>query len=266
VAIRRLAAGPPLALDAGVRLALVLLTACHGGIAPRAPVAPVCQDDRIGRVSITGASTADVAPLAVLEGALDDEARTARTVAVATDFLHARGYPEASIEVARQRGCGVELAVTVDRGPRYTIAAIDLSADGALPPGDARAALEDGLGAVNAVGGAYVADRMTRALDALVERYQDAGWLDADAERPRATWDHDAHTVRVAIALHPGRRYRIGKLVARPQVIDALGLRGGEWFDAGRLRTALDRARRRLARRLTVTLSVASGTIDLEVK
>ena len=71
---------------------------------------------------------------------------------------------------------------------------------------------------------------------------------------------------RVAIALHPGRRYRIGKLVARPQVIDALGLRGGEWFDAGTLRTALDRARRQLARRLTVKLSVAGESIDLEVK
>ena len=165
-----------------------------------------------------------------------------------------------------RRHAEIELAETVDRGPRYTIAAIDRSADGALPPGDVRAALEDGLGAVNAVGGAYVADRMTRALDALVERYQDAGWLDADAEPPRATWDRDAHTVRVAIALHPGRRYRIGKLVARPQVVDALGLRGGEWFDAGTLRTALGRARRRLARRLTVKLSVASGTIDLEVK
>jgi hypothetical protein len=129
-----------------------------------------------------------------------------------------------------------------------------------------RAALEDGLGAVNAVGGAYVADRMTRALAALVDRYQDAGWLDADAEPPHAIWDHDAHTVRVAIALHPGRRYRIGKLVARPQVALALGLRGGEWFDAGTLRTALDRARRRLARRLTVKLSVARGAIDLEVK
>jgi outer membrane protein assembly factor BamA len=189
-------------------------------------------------------------------------------VAVATDFLHARGYPEAAITVARQRGCGIELAVAVDRGPRYTIAAIDLSADAALPPGDARAALEDGLGAVNAVGGAYVADRMTRALAALVERYQDAGWLDAEADAPDATWDRAGHTVRVAIALHPGRRYRIGKLVARPQVIDALGLHGGEWFDAGTLRGALDRARRQLARRPRVTLTVAAdrGAIDVEVR
>lgn len=252
-----------------MRLALVLLAACHGAVAPRAPVEPACQDDRIGKVAITGATAEDVAPLAVLEGALDDEARTARTVAVATDFLRARGYPKAAITVARQRGCGVELAVTVDRGPHYTIAAIDVTADGALPPGgDARAALEDSLGNVNAVGGAYVADRMTRAVDALVERYQDAGWLDADADPPRATWDHAGHTVRIAIALHPGRRYRIGKLVARPQVIEALGLRGGDWFDAGTLRTALDRARRQLARRMRVTLSVAAdrGAIDVEVR
>lgn len=251
-----------------MRALVLVLTACHGGIAPRPPVAAGCPADRIGKVAIEGAPAADVAPLAVLEGTLDDPARTTRTVAVATDFLRARGYPHATIAVTRHAGCGVELAVTVDRGARYRIADIELHSDATLPPGDARAALEDGLGTVNAVGGAYVEDRLARALGALVHRYRDAGWLDAAAEPPRAAWDEAVHTVRVAIQIHPGRRYRIGKLVARPRVIDALGLKGGDWFEAGTLKTALERARRRLARKLDVTLSVASerAAIDVEVK
>jgi len=251
-----------------VRALLLVLTACHGGIAPRPPVPAGCPEGRIGKVTIAGAPAAEVAPLAVLEGTLDDPARLARTVDVASDFLRARGYPHAQVEVERHAGCGVELAVTVDRGPRYRIADIELHSDATLPPGDARAALEDGLGAVNAVGGAYVEDRLARALGALVRRYRDAGWLDAAAEPPHPDWDEAAHTVSLAIQLHPGRRYRIGKLVARPQVIEALGLRGGEWFDAGALKSALDRARRRLARRLDVKLSVATerAAIDLEVE
>jgi outer membrane protein assembly factor BamA len=251
-----------------VRALLLALTACHGGIAPRPPVAAGCPAGRIGKVTIEGASPRDVAPLAVLEGTLDDPPRIARTTEVAVDFLRARGYPHATIDVTRRAGCGVELAIAVDRGPRYRIADIELHSDATLPPGDARAALEDGLGTVNAVGGAYVADRLTRALAALVHRYRDAGWLDAAADAPRASWDETDHTVRLAIALHPGRRYKIGKLVARPSVIDALGLKGGDWFEAGTLRTALERARRRLARRLAVTLSVASerAAIDVEIK
>ena len=222
----------------------------------------------IGKVAIEGAPPRDVAPLAVLEGTLDDQARIDRTTAVATDFLRTRGYPYATIKVERHTGCGVELAAFVDRGPRYHIADIELHSDATLPPGDARAALEDGLGTVNAIGGAYVADRLTRALTALVHRYRDAGWLDASADAPRADWDQATHTVSLAIALHPGRRYKIGKLVARPRVIEALGLKGGDWFEAGTLRSALERARRRLARRLAVTISVASerAAIDVEVK
>ena len=247
---------------------LVLCAACHGGISPRPPVAASCRADRIGAVTITGAAPAEVAPLAVLEGTLDDPDRTARTAQVATDLLHTQGYPRAQVAVSRHAGCGVELAVAVTRGPHYTISSIDVGADGALPPGEPRAALEDGLGMVNAVGGAYVEDRLARALGALVDRYRDAGWLDASADAPAANWDDAGHTVRVAVQLHPGRRYRIGTVSARPAVIAALGLRGGEWFDADTLKTALARARRQLARRLAVHLSVAAerAAIDLEIR
>ena len=68
--------------------------------------------------------------------------------------------------------------------------------------------------------------------------------------------------------LHPGRRYRIGTVSAQPAVIAALGLRGGEWFDADTLKSALARARRQLARRLAVRVSVAAerAAIDLEIQ
>lgn len=248
-------------------LACCLLAACHGGIAPREPVVPACDPGRIGAVRITGATAREVAPLAVLEGTLDDAERTTRTTAVATDLLHVHGYPHATIRVTRDAGCGVELAVAVDKGPRYAIAAIDVATDSPLPPGEPRIALEDALGTVNAVGGAYVADRMTKALAVLVDRYRDAGWLDAGADAPHAAWDRTTHTVRVAVQLHPGPRYRIGTVSAKPIVIAALGLRGGEWFDADTLKTALARARRQLARRLAVRLSVAAerAAIDLEI-
>ena len=268
--IRGVRAGPRLAVATFVRSApgLVLCAACHGGIAARPPVAATCQADRIGAVTVTGAAPAEVAPLAVLEGTLDDPDRTARTAVVATDLLHTQGYPRATVTVTRHAGCGVELVVAVERGPHYTIAAIDVAADAPLPPGEPRASLEDGLGTVNAVGGAYVEDRLSRALTALVDRYRDAGWLDASAEAPRARWNAAGHTVRLAVQLHPGRRYRIGTVSARPAVIAALGLRGGEWFDADTLKTALARARRQLARRLAVHVSVAAerAAIDLEIK
>jgi outer membrane protein assembly factor BamA len=234
---------------------------------PRPPVEPGCQADRVAKVTVSGASRIDVAPLAVLEGTRDDRERLERTTQVATDFLHARGYPLATISVQRHRGCGMELAIDVDKGPRYRISDIELHSDSELP-GNPRAALEDGLGTINAVGGAYVKDRLTRALDALMRRYRDAGWLDASAEPPKATWDEDDHTVHVDIQVHPGRRYRIGKLVAQPSVMNVLGLKDGEWFEASAVRTAIDRARRRLSRRLTVKMSVESdtGAIDLEVR
>ena len=270
MAVRGLAGGPALAVVAGVRPVLValLLAGCHGGIAPRAPVAAGCADGRIGAVHLIGATAAEVAPLAVLEGTLDDAERTARTVEVASDLLHVHGYPHATIRVTRAAGCGVELTGTVDKGPRYAIAAIDIAADAPLPPGEPRVALEGALGTVNAVGGAYVADRMDKALAALVDRYRDAGWLDAAADAPRAQWDRAAHTVRVGVSLHPGARYRIGTVSAKPSVIAALGLKGGEWFDADILKTALARARRQLARRLAVRLSVAAAraAIDLEIR
>jgi len=72
-------------------------------------------------VTITGAPAYDVAPLAVLEGTLDDPARTERIANVAAALLRARGWRHARIAVERRSGCGTELAVAVDRGPHSAV-------------------------------------------------------------------------------------------------------------------------------------------------
>ena len=183
-ALRRL---PSCRLVLGACARVSLLAGCHGGIAPRPPVAASCRRRPDRRGDHHRGAPAEVAPLAVLEGTLDDPERTARTAQVATDLLHTHGYPRATIAVTRNAGCGVELAVAVDARAALHDRPIDVGADAALPPGEPRAALEDGLGMVNAVGGAYVEDRLARALGALVDRYRDAGWLDASADAPAAT-------------------------------------------------------------------------------
>ena len=55
---------------------LTALAACHSGGIPQRSVALSCAPDRIGAVVVTGASRAELAPLTVLEGTLDDPART----------------------------------------------------------------------------------------------------------------------------------------------------------------------------------------------
>src|SRR5262249_9559159 len=154
-----------------------------------------------------------VAPPVVLEGTLDDEARTERIAAVATELLHVRGYPHAEIAVTRASGCGVELHVAVDRGNHFHITALDFATADAFPAEERFAAVEDSLGTVNAIGGAYVEDRMKRALDGLAQRYRDAGWLDATIDPPRATYDASRGAVAIVVRVHAGPRYRIGSIV-----------------------------------------------------
>jgi hypothetical protein len=100
-------------------LALTVL-ACHAAPTGRPPIAAACGPNRVGRVTIEHATAAEVAPLAVLEGTLDDPARTARIAEVAAKRLRARGWPDARVEVRRREGCGVELDVAVIRGVRGT--------------------------------------------------------------------------------------------------------------------------------------------------
>jgi outer membrane protein assembly factor BamA len=253
-------------------LALVF-AACHQGQAPREPLPLQCAEDRVGRVLIDGGTRADVPELAVLEGTLDDPDRTDRIVKVSTDLLHARGYSRAQIAVERQEGCGVELVVHLDRGPRFRLARITFETrSGDTFPAKIRyAAIEDALGTVNAVGGSFVADRLGRALEGLEHQYQDAGWLDVAIDRADATYDDSAGKVSLTIPIRAGERYKLGSVVAtggrrstRAAVIDALGLRGGDWYDGRAVRDAIRRARREVGERIEVHLNVSAGSIDLE--
>jgi uncharacterized membrane protein len=47
-------------------------------------------------------------------------------------------------------------------------------------------------------------------------------------------------------------------------VIDALGLRGGDWYDGRAVRQAIRRARRELGEHIDVRLQVSGNAIDLE--
>jgi outer membrane protein assembly factor BamA len=257
-------------LSPGVRASLVAVALACRAPAP-APLPPPCDPMRVGRVIVDGAAASEVAPLKILEGTWDDPARTARIADVATEQLRGAGYARATIAIARVPSCGVDLHVAVARGPRFRIARIDFVGDDA---GLARvAALEDALGRVNAIGGTYSEARMIRALAALRRSYRDAGWIDAAIDRPRAELDAERGDVRVAIAVHPGRRFRVGVVRARgagararATVVEALGLRGGDWYDARVLRAGIDRARRELDRAIELHATVDDDRDEVDVE
>lgn len=252
-------------------IALAALAACRAApVYP--PVATPCASHRIGEVIVTGAARHAVPQLAVLEGTIADPARIDRIAQVATRALRARGYARATIDVTRRTGCHVELHVAVALGKRYRIAAIAFSPDDGFP-GDARlAVLEDALGTVNTIGGVYIEYRMTRALAELERRYRDAGWLDARLGPPRTSYDPRG-TVAIAIPVTTGRRFRIGSVtavggnpIARQAVLQTLGIHAGDYYDGPSIRTAIARARHKLARRVELRANVADDRpeIDLE--
>jgi len=256
-----------------------LLAACRTApVGHDAPAAP-CSSHRVGQVTVTGAPASAVPQLAVLAGTIDDPERTERVARVAVDGLRAQGYADASIVVARRPGCrigsaprGIDLAVTVALGARYRIARIQFDTDDDFPPADRLAVVEDALGTVNTIGGVYIEYRMQRALVELQRRYRDAGWLEAELDAPRTTYD-PAGTVAVRIPVRAGQRFRIGSVRAvgagprtREAVLQSLGLRAGDYYDGPRIRWAIERARRRLARWVELRTSVADDRpeIDLE--
>ncbi|HEU4613015.1 MAG TPA: M48 family metalloprotease, partial [Kofleriaceae bacterium] len=104
------------------------MAACRQPEATYPPIAVPCNDARIGNVIVEGGGPEDVPQLAVLAGTLDNAARTARVAAASEELLHARGYPGAAVRVARRPGCGVDLVVEVDKGPRYRIGHVSLEA------------------------------------------------------------------------------------------------------------------------------------------
>lgn len=238
------------------------------------PLAPDCSPTRIGKVSVEGATLADIAPIAVLEGTLDDPARADRIASVATELLQARGYPYAKLEVTRQVACGTELHVTVHTGPRYKIARLAFETDDEFPATERLLAVEDALGTVNTVGGAYLADRMKKALESLEHRYHEAGWIDASIGTPKATYDEQSNEVTVEIPVTAGPRYRIGRIIThggsaadRRAVVEALGLRGGDWYNGPRVRIGINRARHTTDHHVELHYEVADhGIVDLEAR
>jgi outer membrane protein assembly factor BamA len=253
-------------------LVLALVAACRVPAGERAPLAGRCAFNRIGEVAVTGAPRDAVPQLTVLEGTLDDPERTARTAASATTALRTAGYAQARLAIARRAACRVELDVVVELGPRYRIASITFEPGDDFPPAERLAAIEDALGTVNTVGGVYVEYRMARALVDLERRYRDAGWLDARLGPPRATYD-DSGAVAVEIPVAAGRRFRIASVkaigaspVARAAVLQTLGLRAGDYFDGPSIRTAIERARTRLARWVQLRTSIAQDRPEIAVE
>jgi outer membrane protein assembly factor BamA len=236
-----------------------------------APVTAPCTPLRVGKVTITGAARTLVPSLAVLEGTIEDPLRSERITAAAIEALQARGYARAKITVARDVGCFTDLRVAVELGPRFKIDRIDFDTDDAFPIRERLSSIEDALGAVNTVGGAYIEYRMERALAVLERRYHDAGWLEARVSAPVAVYD-ERGTIKLTVPIAAGPRFRIGAIrargagaAARAAVLEEIDLEPGAWYDGPAIRHGVERARRRLDRWVELrTVSVNRGEIDLE--
>ncbi len=259
---------------------LLACTPARESIAPRTPIsatdAGTCAPHRIGRVDIAGADRADaqraLAPLAVLEGTLDNPTRAARVARLATEALRTIGYPRAQIELDRSAGCGVELHARVTLGPKFRIAKIQFVTGDSFPAKRRLALLESALGTVNTVGGVYVADRLDAALADLQKRYRDAGWARAEIATFAADYDDARGEVSLTIPIRSGPRFTIGRVRAinarglASELFDALGIEAGQPYDKATLSAGLSRARKRIDHhiRMRAVISDETGTIDIE--
>lgn len=252
-------------------LLCLCLAACRHPQATYPPITAACTDERIGKVVVEGGEAADVPQLAVLEGTLDRPERTERIAEVSAQLLRVRGYSRATVSVSRRGGCGVELVVAVDKGPKFRIRSIAFETDDRFPADVRLAAVEDALGTVNSIGGAYVPDRFVRALELLTRRYHEQGWLEAKIDAPRAAFDEERGEINVTVPVRAGRRFKIGNVTVRgarrttrAAVIEALGLRGGQYYDAARVREGIVRARREVDERLEMRIGIEDGRIEIE--
>ena len=220
---------------------------------------------------VAGAPRALVPALAVLEGTLDDPARTARIVETATEALQWRGYARAQIAIAREVGCFVELRVQVALGPRYTIGRITFATTDELPARERLAALEDALGTVNTVGGVLIEYRLRRALAVLARRYRDAGWLDVAVGTPRTTYR--GRVVDVTIPIAAGERYRVGAIRVRggdarlrARLLAELAIAPGTWYEGPAIQRALAKARRSIASPVQLRASALAGRAEIALE
>jgi outer membrane protein assembly factor BamA len=246
---------------------------CGRAAAPQlAPVATPCTEMRVGTVTVVGASRSAVAALAILEGTIDDPARTARILETARQTLQFQGYAHATVSLSRQIACFADLHVAVDLGPKFHIDRIEFQTTDGFPAAERLAVIEDALGTVNTVGGVYIQYRLERALAGLERRYHDAGWLEAKIAPPAAHYD-DHGAVTVSIPVDAGPRFRVGAIrargagaAARATVLEEIGLEPGAWYDGPTIRNGIARARRKLDRGVELRTSVSSdrGEIELE--
>jgi outer membrane protein insertion porin family len=277
---RAVSDGRAVALPPGVRLAtasLVGLLACAQTEAlPRTPITETCEPNRIGKVDIEGANSADarraLAPIAVLEGTLDNPHRAERVATLATEALRTIGYPRAQIALDRGAGCGVELHAQVTLGPKFRIAKIQFLTDDTFPQKRRLALIEDALGTINTVGGVYVADKLDLALAELQKRYRDAGWARAEIATFAADYDDAKGEVSLTIPIKSGPQFTIGTvrtIGARGfsgEIFDALGLERGQVYEKSALTAGLARARKRIDHhiRMRAVIDDETGTIDVE--
>jgi len=246
---------------------------CGGhGPAPFEPVAAPCSAVRVGRVLVTGAPTASVPALRVLEGTVDDPLRADRVAQLATDRLRAQGYARARVTLTRTTGCFVDLHVAVELGPRYRIRSITFQTADDFPANDRLATIEDALGTVNTIGGSYVAYRLRRGLERLQSRYRDAGWLDATIGAPVAHYSDDGD-IALDIPVTAGRRYRVAAIRARgagararAAVLQEIAIEPGAWYDGVAIRTGIERARRRLDRWVDLHTRLTAGRPEIELE
>jgi outer membrane protein assembly factor BamA len=276
--VRGLTRGAPLAPTTVMRLGLMAyviwlgVISCGGAAIPVRPaITTPCSVMRVGKVAVTGAPSSQVAALAVLEGTIDDRTRTDRIVAVAAERLRALGYARAQIAVTRKPGCFTDLDVAVALGPKFKIQTIDFATSDQFPARDRLAVIEDALGTVNTIGGIYVEYRLARALTRLQERYRDAGWLDAKIAPPIARYG-DA-SIAITIPITPGPRFKISAVRARgagakvrAAVLDEIRIEPGSWYDGLAIRNGIERARRKLDRRVELRTIVSHDAIELELE
>lgn len=254
-------------------LVAVSLVSCGSPHALRpTPIAAPCSTERVGAVTVSGASRNDVPGLVVLEGTLDDEDRTARVAQAATEALHWRGFARAKIEITRSARCFTDLHVAVTLGPKFKIASIAFDTTDDFPRAQRLAVLEDTLGTVNTIGGVLIEYRLQRALDVLAKRYRDAGWLDAEIGAPITQYAASGQ-VRITVPIAAGERYRVGAVRAvggnarvRQLLLAELGIERGVWYDGPTIRRALARARQSLDRRVELRASALEDRHEIELE
>jgi outer membrane protein assembly factor BamA len=255
---------------------VAMLAACGTRTPSQIPVAS-CDATRIASVHTSGADRDLLGPLSVLAGTLDDPPRTDRVVALTQAMLRGKGYMNAKVALVRHPGCGVELDVTATLGPRFRIAKLEFDTDDEFPEASRRAIVATNLGKYNAIGGMYHAEDLSWRLPDLRNAYIEHGWIEVKIGEPSVTYDQARAEITVRVPITAGKRFKIGELKPQPEhaadpvavaAVAALGIHSGEWYDADVLRTAVDRARRKIGRSIELysRMTFDRGIVDFTIE